>query len=839
MARLRSNEWNFAHRVAALFSSILQEPAFEGSTMGHAEPELTELRGARRLDLVIFARDDSRKPLVTGELKLPWTAEGRTPYNASLIDDAHRKASNVGAFYFLTWNVRRVVVWRTDDPGVDLYNRVVSDREVITSPLHSSEDLDAAFVTEALATHSRELLTLLDSLLGGARAVGYLPLDRLFVARLEAALDYPIDATLRAMTNRAAADGHFRRHLERWMRERQNWVVSKATEAENLDLAARLSCYVLVNRLCFYNALRRKFSTLPRIAISSSIRTGPALQGRLDRAFKDAERFTGDYETVFDGDFADTLPFLADDAVPDWRRLIRSLDLYDFATIPLDVIGSMYERLISPEERHRYGQHYTPTWVVDLINAFAIRNANVSALDPACGGGTFLVRAYARRRFLDPSLEHSQLLETILGCDLVSYACHLATINLAIRDLIDEDNFPRIHHGDFLALRPSTIFSEQPVRVRAGGLILEHRPTRIEAGSLDAVIGNPPYINAREMPANLRERYMQDARRLWPDITWRRTSDIYVFFFAHAAQFLKKHGRLVLLTQSGWLDTEYGFALQEWMLSHFRLVAVMESDVEPWFTDARVATSISVLELDPDAANRASSTVSFVQFRRRLADLMEAAGSEDARQHAAESLAERIVLNASGTRDEVDFRVRGICQGDLEARGVSREGKYVGSKWGRYLRSPSTLYKLQSEKGQRFQTLDRAATVRRGVTTNCDQFFIVTDISAAAVASHEARYFRDKFAVSVRDVVDRRYAIVRRGDGFECAMDSVSLRPIMKTARDIGAFSTSRLDLETRLVTLPGHRRRTSRLWAAGSAPATASGSRAPSMSAATRKRPS
>jgi hypothetical protein len=218
---------------------------------------------------------------------------------------------------------------------------------------------------------------------------------------------------------------------------------------------------------------------------------------------------------------------------------------------------------------------------------------------------------------------------------------------------------------------------------------------------------------------------------------------------------------------------------------------------------------------------------------------MEAAGSEDARQHAAESLAERIVLNASGTRDEVDFRVRGICQGDLEARGVSREGKYVGSKWGRYLRSPSTLYKLQSEKGQRFQTLDRAATVRRGVTTNCDQFFIVTDISAAAVASHEARYFRDKFAVSVRDVVDRRYAIVRRGDGFECAMDSVSLRPIMKTARDIGAFSTSRLDLETRLVTLPGHRRRTSRLWAAGSAPATASGSRAPSMSAATRKRPS
>ena len=49
MARLRSNEWNFAHRVAALLSTILAEPTLQASAMGHAEPELTEFRGARRL----------------------------------------------------------------------------------------------------------------------------------------------------------------------------------------------------------------------------------------------------------------------------------------------------------------------------------------------------------------------------------------------------------------------------------------------------------------------------------------------------------------------------------------------------------------------------------------------------------------------------------------------------------------------------------------------------------------------------------------------------------------------------------------------------------------------
>lgn len=139
MPRVRRNEWNFAANSAALISELLKTEDFVDSEMGHAERELTERRGARRLDLVIFSRVDGTLPLITGELKVPWDPVGRTPYNSSVVEDANSKASNAGALYSLTWNIRHVVVWKTDEPGVPLIERVVYDKEVISREIDSAE----------------------------------------------------------------------------------------------------------------------------------------------------------------------------------------------------------------------------------------------------------------------------------------------------------------------------------------------------------------------------------------------------------------------------------------------------------------------------------------------------------------------------------------------------------------------------------------------------------------------------------------------------------------------------------------------------------------------------
>jgi hypothetical protein len=798
--------------MAASITEILREPAYANSPLGRAESELTESRGARRHDLVIFSRLAPAKPLVTAELKLPWRAEGRTPYNSQLVSDAHAKASRAGSLYFMTSNVRRIVVWKTDDPGVELERRVIYDHEISASAIRSEADLERSDTKAAIGAGIRDLVQFLHTLVTGPSEPVFLPLDKIFIANLEAALYFPVEATIQRLQERLAKEPRFRILLERWMREEQGWIVSKATEDENVERAARFSCYVLVNRLCFYNALRRKYDRLPRLVVPNSITTGAMLRNRLDQAFADAKRFTGDYETVFDGDFGDDLPFLADEATGEWRRLVRSLDRYDFASMSIDVIGAMYEQLIQPEERHRYGQHYTQPPVVDLINAFSVNDPDASVLDPACGGGTFLVRAYARKRYLNPEIDHSDLLAKIYGCDLLSYACHLSTINLAVRDLIDDDNFPRVHHGDFLRYQPGQVFSEQPRRLQAGGLVLSRLQIGIQAGQFDAIVGNPPYISARDLPANDRGDYLTSARQEWPRYNWRSRSDIYVYFWTHSARFLKEGGILALLTQAGWLDTDYGFPLQAWMLDNFRIEAILESESEPWFTDARVATVITILVREKDRAAREDNDIRFVQFRSRLLDLIGGGGGEASRQAAVNRLRDLIRSAPADVRTE-EYRIRLVNQGALHREGVDSAGEYSGSKWGRYLRSIDSLYELQQDPDLEFVQLGRLAQVRRGVTTNCDDFFIVSDVTDEALERVRGdRTFREIFRVSRKEVVEQGTRIVRRADGLEAALEPAYLRPILKSGRDAEWISTGRIGTQEYAVVLTEPRDSLSRL---------------------------
>jgi hypothetical protein len=393
MATTKSNEWNFTSNVAQEATRLLALPEFAGSELGRAEAERTLKDSAKRPDLLFFDRADRERILVTGELKAPWTKEGATPFDTDLVVGAHAKAVRVGARFFITWNIKRVVVWKTDDDGVALLDRAVYDKEIISTALRSGEDLTTTSFKQTFEKGIQAFLVDLAAIVAGRLGISYLPLDRLFVARLEAMLDNVNDKLVVALLAAMSKNKTFATKLEQWMRS-QSWVVSDQTRDENAERAVRFSSYVLLNRMCFYNALRRTYPSMPLLRVSNANRKGEQLRTRLTEFFNKAKSVTGDYQTVFDQSDADVIPFLSDEAVAEWRKIIESLDKYDFANIDREVIGTMYEQLIRPEERHRFGQHYTQPTVVDLINSFSIRSANDVVLDPACGGGTFLVRGY-------------------------------------------------------------------------------------------------------------------------------------------------------------------------------------------------------------------------------------------------------------------------------------------------------------------------------------------------------------------------------------------------------------------------------------------------------------
>ena len=77
-----------------------------------------------------------------------------------------------------------------------------------------------------------------------------------------------------------------------------------------------------------------------------------------------------------------------------------------------------------------------------------------------------------------------------------------------------------------------------------------------------------------------------------------------------------------IITSNAWLDVNYGYTLQRFFCDQFKIVAVMESRCEPWFTEASVNTVFTIIERCEDQKDRDRHLVKFVKVRKRLADLI-------------------------------------------------------------------------------------------------------------------------------------------------------------------------------------------------------------------------
>jgi len=759
------NEWNITGQAATWLSEICKARPELG--FDHAEVENTVDGKRTRHDITLFDADGKR--VLCGEAKRPENPDGRNPMAGALLEDAFLKASQSGIRYFFTWNINSCFIFDAAEVEKPLPQRRLKFFPVLNPIIKSSKELDGSKRNAEIKKFLEQLLEFLAAVFRGQETLGTLPLDQFFLLNWEKSLEQPVAQTYAGLCQKFG-EAPFTGDLNTWMRDKQGLTLSDDPQArnENLERAAKISCYVLANRILFYKALCRnpKFKKLRKFQIPDDVQTGAAFQKLVATYWASARKETHDYETIFGGsEFGDTIPFVSDDAIDAWRDLSEGTDDFDFTQLGFEVIGQIFERLLSNEERHKFGQHYTRSEVVDLINAFCIRDADATVFDPACGGGTFLVRAYARKKRLGAgTLTHQDLLPQLIGNDISAYPAHLTTINLATRDLIDKANYPFVLRGDFFDLSPKQEAFHLPL---SGQGSLESQPIP----DIDAFVGNPPYIRQEKLSEHhgpkYKEKLMEMANRVAPDAAFSARSDIHCYFFPHAMEFLKEDGWMGFLVSSSWLDTGYGFRLQKFLLDNFRVVALVESAVEAWFTGARVTTVAVILQREPDAQKRADNIVRFVWAKKDLRELIPLSTDEGERQEAFESLRDTIEnaqddetfempLPSGGTcpvgqTTWSGWRLRSVKQGDLERLGhtgiaASDEeegedegaeaetpappiGVYSGSKWGIFLRAPDIFFGLLKAGKGRFAPLGTLADVKRGITSGCDAFFFPKDIT--------------------------------------------------------------------------------------------------------------
>ena len=115
------------------------------------------------------------------------------------------------------------------------------------------------------------------------------------------------------------------------------------------------------------------------------------------------------------------------------------------------------------------------------------------------------------KKVLAENRNHRDLLTDVYGTDISQFAAHLTTMNLATRDLVEDENYPRVGRSDFFNVLPDSPFVKLPQKLKSEGLGIKYQ--NISIPPLDAVIANPPYVRQEDIPRAKKKPKMVALRR--------------------------------------------------------------------------------------------------------------------------------------------------------------------------------------------------------------------------------------------------------------------------------------------------------------------------------------
>lgn len=143
-------------------------------------------------------------------------------------------------------------------------------------------------------------------------------------------------------------------------------------------------------------------------------------------------------------------------------RIARQTARFQLRDVEVDVLKSLYESLIDPEQRHDLGEYYTPDWLASKIITRVLNlPLEQRVLDPACGSGTFLFHAIraklaaAERAGMSPGEAVANCIAQVRGLDvhpvavIIARVTWLLALGPAIAERVGELHVP-VFLGDAL-----------------------------------------------------------------------------------------------------------------------------------------------------------------------------------------------------------------------------------------------------------------------------------------------------------------------------------------------------------------------------------------------------
>jgi hypothetical protein len=335
---------------------------------------------------------------------------------------------------------------------------------------------------------------------------------------------------------------------------------------------------------------------------------------------------------------------------------------YNFADIKVEILGDAYERFLGkvlrpqgrgatieekPEVRKAGGVYYTPRYITDYIVRQTVgrllegktpkQAEKLKIVDPACGSGSFLLRAYeevmdhhlrwftanpdkrnAKDCYVDAAgdvrlttaLKRRILENNIHGVDIDAQAVEVTQLSLYLKMLEGENRETLRAQTELFREQPllppldknikcfnsliASDFSLDPaelVRVNAGDWDVQFPEImNVRVGGFDAVIGNPPYVVVA--PDSFDPAQSAYLRRYQ---VAQYKADLFHLFIERGLGLCQKHGKLGMIVPNTWLTLQFTDKLRDFVLRNSKIEQLVVLD-HLVFAEADVFTALLFLE---------------------------------------------------------------------------------------------------------------------------------------------------------------------------------------------------------------------------------------------------
>ena len=397
------------------------------------------------------------------------------------------------------------------------------------------------------------------------------------------------------------------------------------------------------------------------------------------------------------------------------------------------VLGDIYEQLAFG--RKAQGVYYTPVEVIDFIlvntlqQADMLDNPYVKVMDPACGCGNFLLRAYdlllvklreCREQLIEryPQQDWSEdgmhrhiLQHNLWGADLDSLAVDITSAGL----LLKRPSCPVIHGPNLIVCD-----SLQYHRENGAG---KHRDFWRQ--QYQFVLGNPPYLSfGLRGNGNLAKEYRSYLKQAFPGSAEYKLS-YYVLFMEQGIARLSDGGCLGFIVPDSFLLGRFYSKIRSYIMQHTAIETLVHIDGPVFKKVSTGFTAICIFRKREQPLDKEQSIQVYrVKDKTELADAAPVHHMEQAYYATLPYQRFRLFFDATAEKlirkiEQAGFPLKNYATGHTGIRALARQEEIIqtaslGESWHRGLTSGSQINRYELNYGGHWLNIDPALLYKGG-----------------------------------------------------------------------------------------------------------------------------